>query len=330
MAISLKHTTQSTGGPYTPTGELGPDEWNEEHTLTMATARLLGRTTASTGVAEEISVASPLTLSGGSLGASVAQANVTGLTTADSPQFAGINVGNASDTTITRASAGVIAVEGSNVLMVSNLGVSVQAYDAELAAIAALSVTDSNFIVGNGTTWVAESGATARTSMGVGTGDSPQFTGVNIGHATDTTITRASAGVIAVEGNNVLMANNIGVTVQAYDADTAKLDVEDQVLTGGARVTVKDLGNTTGVTITPDPGDRAIQKVTNNGAWTLAPGSNNGCYLLSVINTTGAAVPTTSGFTKVDGSFDNTTTSKFHCAITVTADYSVLQILKIV
>jgi len=36
-----------------------------------------------------------------------------------------------------------------------------------LDAIAKLAVTDSNIIVGNGTTWVAESGSTARTSLGV-------------------------------------------------------------------------------------------------------------------------------------------------------------------
>lgn len=35
---------------------------------------------------------------------------------------------------------------------------------------------------------------------GLGTSDSPQFTGVEVGHATDTTLTRAAAGVIAVEG----------------------------------------------------------------------------------------------------------------------------------
>lgn len=45
--------------------------------------------------------------------------------------------------------------------------------------------------------------ATARTTLGVGTGDSPQFTGVNVGHATDTTITRSAAGIIAVEGKPI-------------------------------------------------------------------------------------------------------------------------------
>lgn len=60
------------------------------------------------------------------------------------------------------------------------IGTDVQAWDADLDAIAALTPTDSNFIVGNGSAWVAESGNTARTSLGLGTGDSPQFTGLTV------------------------------------------------------------------------------------------------------------------------------------------------------
>ena len=44
-----------------------------------------------------------------------------------------------------------------------------QASDADLTAIAGLSNSDGNFIVGNGSTWVVESGATARTSLGAQT-----------------------------------------------------------------------------------------------------------------------------------------------------------------
>jgi hypothetical protein len=44
-----------------------------------------------------------------------------------------------------------------------------QPLDTALTDIAALTPTDSNFIVGNGTTWVAETGATVRTSLGLGT-----------------------------------------------------------------------------------------------------------------------------------------------------------------
>jgi hypothetical protein len=49
-------------------------------------------------------------------------------------------------------------------------------------AVTAMSVlTDGQMIVGNGTTDpVAESGATLRTSIGVGTGDSPQFTDLTL------------------------------------------------------------------------------------------------------------------------------------------------------
>lgn len=47
------------------------------------------------------------------------------------------------------------------------IGTNVQAYSAYLLAIAALARTDGNVVVGNGTTWVVESGATARTSLGV-------------------------------------------------------------------------------------------------------------------------------------------------------------------
>lgn len=54
------------------------------------------------------------------------------------------------------------------------IGTDVQAYDADLAAIAALDKTDGNVIVGNGTTWVAESGATFRASIGLTIGTDVQ------------------------------------------------------------------------------------------------------------------------------------------------------------
>ena len=49
------------------------------------------------------------------------------------------------------------------------IGSDVQGYHALLTAIAGLTASDGNFIVGNGSTFVAESGATARTSLGLGT-----------------------------------------------------------------------------------------------------------------------------------------------------------------
>ena len=69
-------------------------------------------------------------------------------------------------------SAFATAVQGTkadSALQPAAIGVSVQAYDADLSAIGALAKTDGSFVVGNGSTWVAESGATARASLGLGT-----------------------------------------------------------------------------------------------------------------------------------------------------------------
>lgn len=50
--------------------------------------------------------------------------------------------------------------------------------------------------------WVNQK-ATVELPQALDTSDSPQFAGVNVGHASDTTVTRASAGILAVEGNHV-------------------------------------------------------------------------------------------------------------------------------
>jgi len=105
------------------------------------------------------------------------------------------------------------------------IGTNVQAYDAELAAIAALAVTDSNFIVGNGTTWVAESGATARTSLGLGTlaTQSGTFSDAVLGpaSATDNAVARfdATTGKL-VQDSAVTIADTGVMTVVATDAGT--------------------------------------------------------------------------------------------------------------
>lgn len=70
-----------------------------------ATNRILGRITAGAGDVEELTGDNVRT--------------ITGLATTDSPQFAGINLGHASDTTLTRTGAGVVAIEGVEVVTVS-------------------------------------------------------------------------------------------------------------------------------------------------------------------------------------------------------------------
>lgn len=67
MAVSLKHAFQSAQPDGPDSTKVQPSTWNAEHTLTCATARLLGRTTAGTGAVEELTAGAGLTLSGGSL-----------------------------------------------------------------------------------------------------------------------------------------------------------------------------------------------------------------------------------------------------------------------
>ena len=82
----------------------------------------------------------------------------------------------------------------------TNLGVAigsdVQAWDAGLDDISGLAVTDGNFVVGDGANWVAESGATARTSLGLGSIATQAASNVAItgGTITGTTINTYTIG----------------------------------------------------------------------------------------------------------------------------------------
>ena len=85
----------------------------------------------------------------------------------------------------------------SDVVRDADIGVSVQAYDADLTAIGGLAKTDSNIIVGNGSTWIAENGATARTSLGVAIGSDVQ--------AYDAQLTDVAG--LAVTDGNIIVGN---------------------------------------------------------------------------------------------------------------------------
>jgi len=116
-----------------------------------------------------------------------------------------------------------------------------------------------------------------------------------------------------------------GTDLSAY----AKLDTADQTVTGGARITPLALNSgspVTSGTLTPDPGDRPIQYYTNGGAHTLAPGTNKGTYLLEITNNASAGAITTSGWTKVEGSFGTTNGYKYICSCVVAQNYSLLSI----
>lgn len=141
-------------------------------------------------------------------------------------------------------------------LQPADIGDTVQAYDAGLTDIAALTPTDGNIIVGNGTTWVAENGSTARTSLGLGTIATQDAGSVDIDGGTidGTTIggTTPAAGTfttLTVDTNTLVVdaANNrVGV-------GTASPEYTFDVLGNGARIQ----GATAGILYLRDVGDAA-------------------------------------------------------------------------
>ena len=82
MTVSLKHTFQSAKADSSDVTIVQPSNWNEEHELTLATNKVLGRATAGTGAAEELSVGTALSVSGGTLAVTTVPAanGGTGLT----------------------------------------------------------------------------------------------------------------------------------------------------------------------------------------------------------------------------------------------------------
>ena len=226
------------------------------------------------------------------------------------------------------------------------IGVDVQAYDADLASWAgvtrasgfdtfAATPTSANLRalltdeVGTGAAYFV-GGALGTPASGTGTNltgipltglvsDTTTALGIgslNLGHASDTTLTRVSAGVAAIEGSNILLASGLGSITQAYDADTLKANLAD-VLTAGFAATPFNAGTKSSGTYTPDEASGNFQYATNNGAHTLAPPTNSCTLIILYLNGASAGTITTSGFTMVTGNaFTTTNTSKFLCYIT--------------
>ncbi len=152
----------------------------------------------------------------------------------------------------------------------------------------------------------AASFAAAKTSLGLGTGDSPQFTAVNVGAATDTTVARTSAGVINVEGKDVYMAGGADVAVADGGTGLSTLTLNNVMLGNGTSAPQFVAPGTSGNVLTsdgttwasaaapagslPSQGGHSGEFLTTDGSaasWGV-PGGGGDMVLASVQTVTGA------------------------------------------
>jgi len=198
-AVNSKADTLSptlTGTPLAPTATAGTNT-TQVATTAFVTTAVINERTATTTLTNK-TLTSP-TISGGS---------VTGIT----------------DLAIADGGTGSSTASGARANLGLAIGTDVQAYDADLTTLGGLSKTDGNFIVGNGSTWVAESGSTARTSLGLGsiatqnsnsvsiTGGSitgGSITGVSISGITDLAVVDGGTGA----SNAASARSNLGLVI---------------------------------------------------------------------------------------------------------------------
>ena len=161
----------------------------------------------------------------------------------------------------TLADTGVITLSDSNSTR-TNLGLAigtdVQAFDAQLSDIAGLTPADGAFIVGDGSNFTAETGATARTSLGLGTiatqaANSVAITGGSISGIT--TFTTGSLGSTAtIDGDaqitgNLTVDGNLTVSGSSITLDVGTVTSEDKFMQVNSGATSQETGLAGGVEI---------------------------------------------------------------------------------
>ena len=141
------------------------------------------------------------------------------------------------------------------------IGSDVQAYDAQLADVAGLTPSDGGFIVGDGSNFVVESAATARTSLGVDAAGTDNSTNVTLAGSLDyitisgQEITRNAIDLAADVTGSLPNANlaNSSITVSDGSNSTARALGDTLTIQGTANeVTVTESSGTVTVALPDD------------------------------------------------------------------------------
>lgn len=150
------------------------------------------------------------------------------------------------------------------------IGSDVQAYDADLTAIATLSSADGNFIVGSAGGWVVESGATARTSLGVDPAGTDNSTNVTLAGSLD---------YITISGqeitrNAIDLAADVTGTLPATNGGTGLTSIST-LLNSNTTSSDVGLGNVENTALSTWPGTSNITTVGALDAGSITSGFGN-------------------------------------------------------
>lgn len=142
----------------------------------------------------------------------------------------------------------------------------------------------------------------------------------------------STAGLVEQTGADAFTKRLIGVA-NATDIP-ARSDTDTRYVRGNATQTLGvgysgtayNAGTKSSGTFTPDEANGNFQYAVNGGAHTLAPPTNNTSIVIQYTNNASAGAITTSGFTKVTGSFTITNGDDFMCYVTKLNGFSHLHI----
>lgn len=224
VSLALTTTTAAAFAVYAPPAEKTYVIYNaSSYTATIYNSTVLGNTTAAgSGVA--IPAGKTVTVWSDGTNFAFQNNHLSSLTLT-------------TDLAVADGGTGSSTASGARTNLGLVIGTDVQAYDAELAAIAALAVTDGNIIVGNGTTWVAESGATARASLGLTIGTNVQ--------AYDAELTAIAA--LSTTDGNFIVGNGSTWVAESGSTARASLGLGSIATQASSSVTITG-GSITGIT----------------------------------------------------------------------------------